>query len=57
MAIINSQVDTNSKDFAANDAHLRGLVADLQKQLDQVEQGGGATSPQKAHQTRQNAAA
>jgi 3-methylcrotonyl-CoA carboxylase beta subunit len=41
MAIIKSQVDLNSKDFAANDAHMRELVADLQKQLDRVEQGGG----------------
>jgi len=41
MAIIKSQVDTSSKDFAANDVHLRELVADLQKQLDRVELGGG----------------
>ena len=47
MAVIKSQVDTNSKDFAANDVHLRGLVADLQKQLDQVEKGGGQQARKK----------
>ncbi len=41
MAIINSQIDTNSSEFAANDAHMRELVADLQAQLDKVEMGGG----------------
>ena len=41
MAIIKSQIDTTSKDFVANDEHMRGLVADLQKQLDLVEMGGG----------------
>jgi len=41
MAIIKSQIKTDSKDFAANDAHMRELVADLQKHLDQVEKGGG----------------
>jgi len=40
MAIIKSKIDTNSKDFAANDAHMRALVDDLQKRLDQVERGG-----------------
>jgi 3-methylcrotonyl-CoA carboxylase beta subunit len=47
MAIIQSQVDTKGKDFAANDAHMRELVADLQKHLDQVEQGGGEKARQK----------
>ena len=41
MAIIKSQIDTSSKDFAANDAHMRELVADLQMHLDEVEWGGG----------------
>ena len=41
MTIIKSQIDTGSKEFAANEAHLRELVADLQKQLDRVELGGG----------------
>jgi len=40
MAIIKSQIDTGSKGFAANDTHMRELVADLQKHLDQVELGG-----------------
>ena len=47
MAIIKSQVDTNSQEFAANDAHMRDLVADLQKQLDQVELGGGEKAREK----------
>ncbi len=47
MAIIKSQIDTNSKDFVANDAHMRELVADLQKQLDQVELGGGVKACKK----------
>jgi len=41
MAIIESKIDTGSADFAANDAHMRELIADLQKQLDAVELGGG----------------
>jgi len=41
MAIIESKIDTSSADFAANDAHMRELVTDLQKQLDKVELGGG----------------
>jgi len=47
MAIIKSQVDTGSKDFAANDTHLRELVADLQKHLDKVELGGGENARKK----------
>ena len=41
MAIIKSKIDTNSTVFADNDAHMRGLVTDLQVQLDKVELGGG----------------
>lgn len=41
MAIIKSQIDTGSSEFAANDAHMRELVADLQLQLDTIEMGGG----------------
>jgi 3-methylcrotonyl-CoA carboxylase beta subunit len=41
MAIIKTQIDTGSKDFAANDANMRELVADLQQHLEQVELGGG----------------
>ena len=47
MVIIKSKIDTNSKDFAANDAHMRDLVADLQKQLDKVELGGGEKARKK----------
>jgi len=41
MAIIQSQIDRDSSEFAANEAHMRGLVADLQEKLEEVEQGGG----------------
>lgn len=47
MAIIKSMIDTSSKEFAANDAHMRELVADLQKHLDQVELGGGGKARSK----------
>jgi len=47
MAFIKSQIDTGSKDFAANDAHMRELVADLQQHLEQVELGGGEKSREK----------
>jgi len=47
MSIIKTQVDTSSPDFAANDAHMRELVADLQKHLDQVELGGGVNARKK----------
>jgi 3-methylcrotonyl-CoA carboxylase beta subunit len=41
MAIIQSQIDKDSSEFAANEAHMRALVADLQEKLEKVEQGGG----------------
>ena len=47
MAIIQSQIDKDSKEFAANDTHMRELVADLQTHLDQVELGGGEKSRNK----------
>ena len=47
MAIIKSQIDTGSKDFAANDAHMRELVADLQQHLEDVELGGGKKAREK----------
>ncbi|NOR18916.1 MAG: methylcrotonoyl-CoA carboxylase [Xanthomonadales bacterium] len=47
MVIIKTKIDTNSEDFAANDAHMRDLVADLQKQLDKVELGGGEKARKK----------
>ena len=31
MAIIQSQIDRDSSEFAANEAHMRTLVADLQE--------------------------
>ena len=46
MAIIKTKIDINSADFAANDAHMRELVADLQKKLDSVELGGGEKAQQ-----------
>jgi 3-methylcrotonyl-CoA carboxylase beta subunit len=47
MAIIQSQINTSSKEFAANDTHMRELVADLQQHLDQVELGGGEKAREK----------
>lgn len=47
MAIIQSQINTNSKEFAANETHMRELVADLQQHLDQVELGGGDKAREK----------
>ena len=47
MAIIKTKIDINSADFAANDAHMRELVADLQKKLDSVELGGGEKARKK----------
>jgi len=47
MAKIKSKIDTSSPDFAANDAHMRELVADLQKQLDKTELGGGEKARKK----------
>jgi 3-methylcrotonyl-CoA carboxylase beta subunit len=47
MAIIKSLIDTGSKEFAANDTHMRELVADLQLHLDQVELGGGEKARKK----------
>jgi 3-methylcrotonyl-CoA carboxylase beta subunit len=47
MAILKSKIDTGSREFAANDAHMRELVADLQEKLDQVELGGGDKAREK----------
>jgi len=47
MAVIKSRIDTSSKAFAANDAHMRKLVADLQKELETVNLGGGEKARQK----------
>jgi 3-methylcrotonyl-CoA carboxylase beta subunit len=47
MAIIKSQIDTGSREFAANDAHMRELVTDLQQHLELVELGGGEKAREK----------
>jgi len=41
MPRITTQIDAKSPAFVANDAQLRGLVADLKAKLQQVAQGGG----------------
>ncbi len=50
MPIIRSQIDKDSREFAANDVHMRALVADLQDKLEQVEQGGGEKARNKHKQ-------
>lgn len=47
MDVIKSRIDTASKGFAANDEHMRKLVADLQQQLESVSLGGGEKARQK----------
>jgi 3-methylcrotonyl-CoA carboxylase beta subunit len=47
MPAIESKVDTRSADFAANAAHMRELVADLDRQLHQTALGGGDKARQK----------
>ena len=37
MAIIKSQIDTNSKDFAANETHMRELVEGFSQLRDNVQ--------------------
>ena len=51
MAIIKSRIDTGSGEFAANDAHMRELLADLQQHLDRVALGGGEKAREK-HSSR-----
>ncbi|HET7099554.1 MAG TPA: methylcrotonoyl-CoA carboxylase, partial [Terriglobia bacterium] len=41
MPILKSALDTNSKEFAANRAHMEKLVADLRTQQNQAALGGG----------------
>jgi acetyl-CoA carboxylase carboxyltransferase component len=41
MAILKTQVDTKSEQFAANADHMSGLVAQLRERLNSVGQGGG----------------
>jgi 3-methylcrotonyl-CoA carboxylase beta subunit len=40
MSAIKSQLDVRSEDFRANDARMRGLVADLKEKAEQVALGG-----------------
>src|SRR4051812_8832928 len=42
MAVISSTLDRRSDEFRANDAALRGAVADLKRLLHGVAEGGGA---------------
>jgi len=41
MSRIESRLDTGSKEFQANAAHMRSLVEDLEQQVAQVRKGGG----------------
>ena len=41
MPLLRSQIDPRSGDFLANDAHLRGLVAELEQRLARAARGGG----------------
>ncbi|MEX0900918.1 MAG: carboxyl transferase domain-containing protein [Gammaproteobacteria bacterium] len=47
MPVIRSAIDTGSPEFAANAAHLRGLVADLKEQLRVTALGGSERARQK----------
>ena len=40
MPVIRSQVDTRSEEFAANQAHMRQVVDELERQLAQAARGG-----------------
>ena len=41
LEILETQVDTSAPGFLANQAHQRGLVAELRERLDEVKRGGG----------------
>ena len=47
MTVIKTGVDRNDETFQANAEHLRGLVADLHQQLEQVAAGGGERARKK----------
>src|SRR5687767_6068535 len=47
MPVIESRVDVRAPDFAANAAHLRGLVDELKQRLARVALGGGEKARQK----------
>jgi propionyl-CoA carboxylase len=42
MDLLESHLDTSSAEFKANDAHHRGLAAELRRRLETVRAGGGA---------------
>jgi 3-methylcrotonyl-CoA carboxylase beta subunit len=44
MPVLETAIDTRSPGFAANEAAMRGLVADLRAQADRVREGGGAAA-------------
>lgn len=44
MQLLESRIDRTSEDFRQNDAHARGLAADLRERLQRVREGGGAAS-------------
>lgn len=50
MDILQSNVNTSSDDFNANDAHHRGLLKELQERVAQVKQGGGEKAVIRHHE-------
>ena len=40
MPVIRSRIDTSSRSFADNQAHMQSLVNDLKARLERVAQGG-----------------
>lgn len=51
MSILRSQIQTSSAEFKSNAQYHRGLVADLEKKLAQVRDGGGKEAREK-HESR-----
>ena len=49
MPVLESQVDTRSQEFAANDAYHQGLARLLAERLAKVREGGGPRA-QRRHQ-------
>ena len=47
MALLQTQVDTNSEEFAANHAHMAALVADLLAKQERIARGGPEASRQR----------
>jgi 3-methylcrotonyl-CoA carboxylase beta subunit len=44
MTVLRSEIDTRGADFAANDAAMRALVADLRAEVAKAAEGGGAAA-------------